>query len=100
MRIVFRYLLPRIVPVLLPTFVTMVPSFVFLEASISVLGLGDPVLPTWGKIINDAQTNDALYKGMYYWVVEPAVLLMVTGFAFSMLGYALDRVFNPRLRTV
>lgn len=100
MRIVFRYLLPRIVPVLLPTFVTMVPSFVFLEASISVLGLGDPVLPTWGKIINDAQTNDALYKGMYYWVVEPAVLLMVTGFAFSMLGYALDRVFNPKLRTV
>jgi len=33
-------------------------------------------------------------------VVEPAVLLMVTGFAFSMLGYALDRVFNPKLRTV
>ncbi len=99
-RIVFRYLLPRIVPVLLPTFVTIVPSFVFLEASLAVIGLGDPILPTWGKIINDAQSNDALYKGYYYWVIEPAILLMITGFAFSMVGYALDRVFNPRLRTV
>ncbi|MCR4391582.1 MAG: ABC transporter permease [Candidatus Acetothermia bacterium] len=100
MRIVFRYLLPRIIPVLLPAFVLTVPSFVFLEAGLAVLGLGDPILPTWGKVINDAQSQDALYKGYYYWVVEPALLLMITGFAFSMVGYALDRVFNPRLRTV
>lgn len=100
MRIVFRYLLPRIVPVLLPAFVLIVPAFVFLEAGLAVLGLGDPILPTWGKIINDAQSQDALYKGYYYWVLEPALLLMITGFAFSMVGYALDRVFNPRLRTV
>jgi peptide/nickel transport system permease protein len=63
-----------------------------------VLGLGDPVLPTWGKIIEDASSNGALYKGYYYWVLEPAVLLMVTGLAFAMLGFALDRIFNPRLR--
>jgi len=100
MRIVFRYLLPRIIPVLLPSFVLIVPAFVFLEAGLAVLGLGDPILPTWGKVINDAQSQDALYKGYYYWVVEPALLLMITGFAFSMVGYALDRVFNPRLRTV
>jgi len=73
---------------------------VFLEASLAVIGLGDPLLPTWGKIINDAQGQSALYKGLYYWVVEPAVLLMMTGFAFAMVGFALDRVFNPRLRTV
>ncbi len=99
-RTVFRYLLPRIVPVLLPNFVTVVPSFVFLEASLAVLGLGDPILPTWGKVIHDAQTQSALYKGLYYWVLQPAVLLMITGFAFAMVGFALDRVFNPRLRTV
>ncbi|HDS28978.1 MAG TPA: ABC transporter permease subunit, partial [Candidatus Acetothermia bacterium] len=39
-RIVFRYLLPRIIPVLLPSFVLVIPSFVFLEASLAVLGLG------------------------------------------------------------
>jgi len=100
MRIVFRYLIPRIIPVLIPNFVTLIPTFVFLEAALAVLGLGDPVLPTWGKILNEANGFGALYKGMYYWVLEPAVLLIVTGLAFSMVGFALDRIFNPRLRGI
>jgi len=98
MRIIFQYLIPRMIPLLLPALVSAVPSFVFLEATLAVLGLGDPVLPTWGKIIDDAWVNGALYKGYYYWILEPAVLLMITGFAFALLGFALDRVFNPRLR--
>ncbi|MBN2548738.1 MAG: ABC transporter permease [Anaerolineales bacterium] len=97
-RIVFLYLIPRMIPLLIPALVSSVPAFVFLEATLAVLGLGDPVLPTWGKIINDAQANGALYKGLYYWILEPAVLLMITGLGFAMLGFALDRIFNPRLR--
>jgi peptide/nickel transport system permease protein len=30
--------------------------------------------------------------------LEPAVLLMMAGLAFSLLGFSLDRIFNPRLR--
>jgi peptide/nickel transport system permease protein len=97
-RIVFSYLIPRIIPLLLPQFVTLVPAFVFYEAALAVLGLGDPILPTWGKVINDASVNGALHVGQYYWVLEPSFLLMLTGLAFAMVGYSLDRVFNPRLR--
>lgn len=100
LRIVWRYMLPRILPVLIPTFVTLIPTFVFLEASLAVLGLGDPELPTWGKVLNDAQSQSALYNGYVYWVVAPAILLMLTGLGFAMLGFALDRVFNPRLRSL
>jgi len=99
-RIVFRYLMPRIAPTLLPQFVLIVPTFVFLEATLAVLGLGDPVLPTWGKVLDDAFSQGALYNGYYYWFLEPAVLLMVLGVGFSLIGYSLDRVFNPRLRNV
>lgn len=99
-RMVFRYLLPRLLPVLLPQFVLVIPSFVFLEASLAVLGLGDPSLPTWGKIIYDARVNDALLRGQYYWVLQPAALLMWTGISFALVGHSLDRIFNPRLRTV
>jgi len=98
MRIIFRYMIPRIIPLLIPALVSAIPSYVFLEASLAVLGLGDPVLPTWGKVINDAFSNGALYKGYYYWILEPAILLMITGLGFAMLGFALDRIFNPRLR--
>lgn len=99
-RVIFVYLIPRMIPLLIPSLVSAVPSYVFLEASLAVLGLGDPVLPTWGKVVNDAFSNGALYKGQYYWILEPAVLLMITGLGFAMLGFALDRVFNPRLRGV
>src|SRR5215207_1123682 len=97
-RIVFTYMIPRMIPLLIPGLVLSVPAFVFLEAGLAVLGLGDPVLPTWGKMINDAQNNGALYRGYYYWILEPTFLLMVTGLGFAMLGFALDRVFNPKLR--
>jgi peptide/nickel transport system permease protein len=99
-RIVFFYLIPRMIPLLIPGLVSSVPAFVFLEASLALLGLGDPVLPTWGKIIQDANANGALYRGYYYWILEPATLLMITGLGFAMLGFALDRIFNPKLRDV
>ena len=99
-RIIFNYLIPRMIPLLIPALVSSVPSFVFLEASLAVLGLGDPVLPTWGKIIDDAFADGALFQGRYYWVLEPAILLMITGLGFAMLGFALDRIFNPRLRDI
>lgn len=97
-RIIFSYMIPRIIPMLIPQFITQIPAYVFLEASLAVLGLGDPTLPTWGKVINDARENGALYQGWYYWVLEPSAMLVFTGLAFSMLGFALDRIFNPRLR--
>ncbi|MCD4753078.1 MAG: ABC transporter permease [Anaerolineaceae bacterium] len=96
-RIIFLYLIPRVIPMLIPGLVLGVPAFVFLEASLAVLGLGDPVLPTWGKLIRDAGVA-SLYNGYYYWILEPAVLLMITGSAFAMLGFSLDKIFNPRLR--
>jgi peptide/nickel transport system permease protein len=98
LRIIMSYMVPRIIPFIIPQLVILVPTFVFLEASLAVLGLGDPTLPTWGKIISDAQSNGALYKGLYYWVLEPSILLMVAGLGFALLGFSLDRVFNPRLR--
>lgn len=98
MRIVMFYMIPRIIPLIIPQLVTLIPTYVFLEAALSVLGLGDPVLPTWGKVITDALANGALFQGHYYWILEPAFLLMLTGLAFAMLGFVLDRIFNPRLR--
>ncbi len=97
-QIIFMYMIPRLIPMLIPQFIVLIPSFVFLEASLAVLGLGDPTLPTWGKIIEESRSNGALFQGWYYWILEPSALLMLTGLAFSVVGYAMDRVFNPRLR--
>jgi len=97
-RIILHYLIPRVIPMLIPQLVTLIPSYVFLEASLSLLGLGDPLLPTWGKLIDEARANGALFHGQFYWILEPAALLMLTGLGFALLGFAMDRIFNPRLR--
>lgn len=97
-RIIFLYMIPRLIPILIPSFVIGIPTFVFLEATLGLLGLGDPILPTWGKVLSEARFNGALYQGHYYWMLQPAALLMVTGLGFAMVGFTLDRIFNPRLR--
>jgi peptide/nickel transport system permease protein len=97
-RIIIRYLIPKVLPTIIPSMVLSVPDFVFLEAALAILGLGDPLAPTWGKIIDDAFTYGALYKGLYYWVLEPSILLAITSLSFAMLGFALDKIFNPRLK--
>jgi peptide/nickel transport system permease protein len=98
-RIIFRYLIPRILPVLVPQLVSLIPGYVFLEATLSMLGVCWMGIPTWGGIIFEALRLGA-YRGHYFWVLQPVVLLLLMGLAFSMVGFALDRILNPRLRSV
>jgi peptide/nickel transport system permease protein len=96
-RIIKSYLVPRIVPLLVPQLVIMVPTYVFYEATLAYLGVSDPYLPTWGKIIYDAITVSG-FQGDYYWILQPLALLLSTSIAFAMLGFTLDRILNPRLK--
>lgn len=95
LRIITRYLLPRIMPVLIPQLVTQVPSFIFWEATLGFFNIIS-IYPTWGRIIYDGLARGALY-GSPFWVLEPIFLLLLTSLAFAMLGRALERILNPRI---
>jgi len=97
-RILFRYILPRVMPYTFALIALTVPAFIFLEASLSFLGLGDPVLPTWGHTLGLAYNNGALFYGFWWWIVVPVVGIIFATIAFALLGYAFDKVLNPRLR--
>jgi peptide/nickel transport system permease protein len=94
-RIIRMYLVPRIIPVLVPQLIILIPSFVFLEATLGLFNISTG-LPTWGTTIYEASMNGALY-GSKYWVLAPLSLLLVSGFAFSLCGSALEKILNPRL---
>jgi peptide/nickel transport system permease protein len=98
MHIILHYLLPNILPMLIPQLVAMIPSYVFLEATLGIFGVKSEY-PTWGRIIFDALHQGGLF-GSSYWVMEPIFLLLLTGLAFAMLGFALERILNPRLRNI
>lgn len=97
-RIIFRYMIPRVLPIIIPDIVISVPSFVFLEASLAILGISDPLAITWGKILDQAYNQAALIGGMWHWILAPAAALFLLSIAFASMGFTLDRVFNPRLR--
>lgn len=97
-RIVFMYMVPKVIPMLIPSIITSVPSFVFLEAALAVLGVSDPLAITWGKILDEAYKYAALLGGAYHWIFAPALVLFLLAVAFASIGFTLDRVLNPRLR--
>ncbi len=94
-RIITRYLVPRILPVLIPLLVSQVPSFIFWEATLGLFNIKSPY-PSWGRIIYDGLSRGALY-GSAFWVLEPIFLLLLTSLAFAMLGSSLERILNPRM---
>ena len=96
-RIIFRYLIPRIGAVMIPQLVILIPSYVFLEATLAFLEVSDPILPTWGKLIVDA-LQYGTHTGDIHMLLIPAGLLMTMGVAFAMVGLSLERVLDPRLR--
>jgi len=100
MRIILRYMVPRIIPIIVPTLISSVPYFVFLEAALAILGVGGglKVAPTWGRVLDDAVSAGALYRGYYHWVLFPSMMLVITSVAFALLGFTLERIFNPKLR--
>ncbi|MEM4486568.1 MAG: ABC transporter permease [Zestosphaera sp.] len=98
LRIVFRYMIPKVLPTTIPSIILSVPSYVFLEAALAILGVGDPTAITWGKILDEAFSGGAVYRGYYHWILEPAFCLVLMTLGFALIGFTLDKIFNPRLR--
>lgn len=97
-RIITHYLIPRILPVVIPQIVILIPNFFFLEATLAIFNVSDQRFPTWGRVVYSALRYGATY-GSQYWVLEPIAMMLITGLAFILLGFALNRILNPQLRS-
>lgn len=97
-RIMMKHLAPQLLPYLVYRIVTRAPAAVYLEASIQLLGFGDPEAPTWGRMINEAYYRGALLHNAWWWIMPPMLGLILFGIGFVMIGMALDEIANPRLK--
>jgi peptide/nickel transport system permease protein len=95
-RIIMKYMIPRIIPVIIPQLVALVPTFVFLEATLGIFNIQSNY-PTWGTVIYQGLSRGALYTSRF-WVLQPIGLLLLTSLAFALLGSALEKILNPRLQ--
>jgi peptide/nickel transport system permease protein len=97
-KIIFKHILPQLLPYAFASIAISVPSAITTEAGLSFLGLGDPTFPTWGQILHDASSYSAAARGMWWWILPPGILIAVTGLAFVFMGQAMDGIVNPKLR--
>jgi len=98
-RIIFRHMLPQVMPFIVAQMIFYVPTFILLEAALSFLGLGDPSLPTWGQMLELGFRNGAIYLGLWWWIIPPGVMIVLTAFTFVLIALGMEPVVNPRLRT-
>jgi peptide/nickel transport system permease protein len=91
-----RHLLPNVVNLIIANTVLIFAGAVLTETTLAFIGLGDPFQPSWGQILNDAQTVGAPSLGAWWWVAGPASCLVAVVLAFTLVGNALDAILNPR----
>ena len=97
--IMFRHLIPNVLPIVLADFVLSVPGAIMSEASLSFIGFGDPTTPTWGREFNIMWTEGGAFTYFcWWWIFPPGIAITLLCLAFVFLGHAVDEIVNPRLR--
>ena len=97
-RIIVRHVLPQVGPLLIAQTVLFVAYAIFAETYVTFLGLGDPSLISWGKLIANAFEASAITAGAWWAIVPPGFAVAFVVLACTMVGRALEDALNPRLR--
>jgi peptide/nickel transport system permease protein len=95
--IMFRELLPNIIPVVTANMVMVITASMLTEAAMSFLGIGDPTLVSWGKMLSIAFDNGAIMYNAWYWMLPPGLCIATLGYSFMLIGNSfLDIYANDR----
>jgi ABC-type dipeptide/oligopeptide/nickel transport system permease subunit len=100
-RIMYKHIFPNIVSLTYVNLALAVPGAILTEAALAFLGLSDPSVPSWGNMFSDVQQSKALssfHPSPWWWVIPPGIAIALISLSFVLVGYALDEIFNPRLR--
>lgn len=95
-----RHVLPNVMPIVLANTTLMVALAILSETTLSFLGLGDPLRPSWGAILDGAFTNGAMTVGAWWYVLPPGLCVVTVVLAFTLIGRALEAIVDPRQQEV
>ncbi|WP_426562569.1 ABC transporter permease [Angustibacter sp. McL0619] len=94
-----RHILPNVMPMVFANTTLTVAIAILSETTLSFLGLGDPTRVSWGSMLEAAFSVGAITTGAWWYIVPPGVCVVLVVLAFTLIGQALEEVFNPRLRS-
>ena len=96
-RIIFRHIMPNVLPLAFLYMTFRVTSAILVEAALSFLGFGDPSQVSWGMMLQWVWKSGHMFQASY-WLIPPGLCISLLTLAFYMLGRAMDEVLDPRLR--
>jgi peptide/nickel transport system permease protein len=92
-RIILTHLVPNVVSLIIVIATLSIPGVILAEAALSFIGLGDPLVTSWGMVLRAGQQN----LGTAWWVaIAPGIMLFFTVLAFNFMGDGLRDAFDPR----
>jgi len=99
-RIIVKHIFPNLVSLTYVNLALTVPGAILSESALAFLGLSDPSVTSWGHMFQNLQTSGDLvrFPPTWWWVLPPGFGIALVSLSFILLGYALDEIFNPRLR--
>jgi len=96
-RIIFRHIMPNVLPLSLLYMTFRVTSAIIIEAALAFLGFGDPATVSWGMMLQWVWKTGHMFQAPY-WLLPPGICISLLTLSFFMLGRAMDEVLDPRLR--
>ncbi len=96
-RIIFRHIMPNVLPLAFLYMTFRVTSAIVIEAALAFLGFGDPGTVSWGMMLQWVWKTGHMFRAPY-WLLPPGLCISLITLSFYMLGRAMDEVLDPRLR--
>ena len=97
-RVMIRHVLPNVFSLILANTTLTVGSAIFLETTLSFLGVGVRDTFSWGRMLEESFDAGALTLGLWTWFVPPGLAVVLVVLAFTLIGQAFDEILDPRLR--
>jgi len=99
-RIITRHVFPNVFPLIFAEALLNISNAIWAESYLAFLGLTAGGSMSWGMMIEDAWESLAVTKGIWWYVIPPGVCIVLLVLAFSLVGYALEEILNPKLRKI
>jgi len=98
-KIVWKQLLPHVLPVVFTTFINNMAWAIGMEITLAYLGLGiDPTIPTIGTMLQTAIYRQALFLGLWWWLATPIITAILIFIALYWLSVSISEYLDPRAR--
>lgn len=96
--IIFKEIMPNLIPFIVCTFVNSVSTAILSSIGLEVLGLGSQQSNSLGQTIYFAITYSAMWRGIWWWWLPPIIVIVLIFISLFLVSLGLDELGNPKLK--